>query len=109
VSLFATTGYAAVVPDYLGLGDSPGLQLYHHARSEATACVDLLRAARTWCASNNVELNDQLFLAGYSHGGHVTMALHRELEPFTRTSSRSPRPRQWPAPMICRAPPCRMH
>ena len=79
---FATTGYAAVVPDYLGLGDSPGLQLYHHARSEATACVDLLRAARTWCASNNVELNDQLFLAGYSHGGHVTMALHRELEAF---------------------------
>src|SRR5690349_1649053 len=30
---FATTGYAAAVPDYLGLGDSPGLHPYHHARS----------------------------------------------------------------------------
>ncbi len=79
---FATTGYATVLADYLGLGDSPGLQPYHHARSEATACVDLLRAARTWCASTNVALNGQLFLAGYSHGGHVTMALHRELEAF---------------------------
>lgn len=77
---FATTGYAAVVPDYLGLGDSPGLHPYHHARSEATACVDLLRAARTWCATNNVLLTDELFLCGYSEGGHVTMALHRELE-----------------------------
>jgi hypothetical protein len=79
---FATTGYAAVVPDYLGLGDSPGLHPYHHARSEATACVDLLRAARTWCATNNVSLTGQLFLCGYSEGGHVTMSLHRELEAY---------------------------
>ena len=48
---FATTGYAAVVPNFLGLGQvSAGLQPYHHARSEATACVDLLRAARIVCA-----------------------------------------------------------
>jgi dienelactone hydrolase len=79
---FASTGYAAVMPDYLGLGDSPGLHPYHHARSEATACVDLLRAARTWCATNGVALTGQLFLCGYSEGGHVTMALHRELETY---------------------------
>ena len=30
----------------------------------------------------NVALNGQLFLMGYSHGGHVTMALHRELEQY---------------------------
>jgi hypothetical protein len=41
-----------------------------------------LRAARTWCATNGVVLNGQLFLAGYSHGGHVTMALARELETY---------------------------
>jgi hypothetical protein len=79
---FATTGYAAVVPDYLGLGDSPGLHPYHHARSEATACVDLLRAAKTFCLSNGVALTNQLFLCGYSQGGHATMALLRELETF---------------------------
>jgi hypothetical protein len=80
---FATTGYAAVVPNYLGLGaTSAGLQPYHHARSEATVCLDLLRAARSVCATNGQSLNGQVFLVGYSHGGHVTMALLRELEMF---------------------------
>ena len=80
--IMATTGYATVLPDYLGLGDSPGLHPYHHARSEATVCVDLLRATRTFCATNGFPLNDRLFLTGYSQGGHATMALCRELETF---------------------------
>jgi len=79
---FATTGYAAAVPDYLGLGDSPGLHPYLHARSEATACVDMLRAVRTICATNGFPLASRLFLCGYSQGGHSTMALQRELEAY---------------------------
>ncbi len=79
---FACTGYATVLPDYLGLGDSPGLHPYHHAVSEATAGVDLLRAARTVCAGKGVALNQQLFLTGYSQGGHAAAALQRELEEF---------------------------
>lgn len=79
---FASLGYAAVLPDYLGLGESEGVQLYVHARSEATASVDMLRAARCYCASNSVTLNNKLFLCGYSQGGHATMALLRELETF---------------------------
>ncbi|NGO39315.1 hypothetical protein G4L39_07870 [Limisphaera ngatamarikiensis] len=80
--VFASQGYVTVLPDYLGLGDSPGLHPYHHARSEATAGVDALRAARAWCTQLGVALNDRLFLAGYSQGGHATMALHREIEQF---------------------------
>jgi hypothetical protein len=80
--VLAATGYAAVLPDYLGLGDSTLTQPYHHAASEASAAVDCLRAARTWCAEHGVALSDQLFILGYSHGGHSTMALHRELEEF---------------------------
>ena len=68
------------MPDYLGLGSSPSYQGYGHARSEATCVVDALRAGRSLCASNNVTLNGQLFLTGYSEGGQVTMAAHRELE-----------------------------
>jgi pimeloyl-ACP methyl ester carboxylesterase len=79
---FASIGYAVAMPDLLGLGDSPGLHPYHHARSEATAGVDLLRAVRAWCHTNEVALNPQLFLIGYSQGGHATMALHREIESF---------------------------
>ncbi len=79
---WATTGYAAAVPDFLGLGDSPGFHPYHHARSEATACVDMLRAVRTLCATNGFPLTNRLFLCGYSQGGHATMALCRELEAY---------------------------
>ncbi|MGH7972485.1 MAG: hypothetical protein ACREIC_27545, partial [Limisphaerales bacterium] len=55
---------------------------YLHARSEATACVDMLRAVRTFCATNGFPLNEKLFLCGYSQGGHATMALLRELEQY---------------------------
>jgi pimeloyl-ACP methyl ester carboxylesterase len=79
---FASVGYASVGADLLGLGASPGLHPYLHARSEATASVDMLRAARNFCASNSIGLNGQVFLAGYSQGGHTAMALHRELERY---------------------------
>lgn len=29
------------LPDYLGLGDSPGRHLYCHSKTEATASIDL--------------------------------------------------------------------
>ena len=77
---FATTGYAAAVPDYLGLGDSLSKHPYHHAKTEASAVVDMLRAARVFCATNGTPLNEQLFLCGYSQGGHATMAAAREID-----------------------------
>ncbi len=80
--VLASTGYAAVVPDYLGFGESPGYHPYHHAASTATAGVDLLRATRVLCETLGVVLTNRLFLCGYSQGGHATMALHRELETY---------------------------
>lgn len=80
--MFATAGYVAALPDYIGMGDSPGYQPYDHARSEAVAVLDMLRALRTWCATNAVRLNSQLFLVGYSQGGGATMAAHREIETY---------------------------
>lgn len=72
--------YVAVLPDYLGRGDSPGPHPYMHAASEATAGRDALRAARELCALKGVGLSGQLFLTGYSQGGHACMATHRLLE-----------------------------
>jgi len=88
----ATDGYAVSMPDYLGLGDSPGLHPYIHANSEASAAIDMLRASKTVIAGHGLGLNGQLFLVGYSQGGHATMALHRKLEQdlsgeFTVTAS----------------------
>ncbi|HNQ88986.1 MAG TPA: lipase family protein [Verrucomicrobiota bacterium] len=78
----AASGYVATLPDYLGLGGSPLIHPYHHADSQATAAVDMLRAARTACAARSLSLNGQLFLIGYSQGGHATLALHRDLEQY---------------------------
>jgi pimeloyl-ACP methyl ester carboxylesterase len=78
--LFATQGYLVVGADYLGLGDSPGLHPYYHADSEASAALDMLRASKTAVLDMGVAFGDELFLAGYSQGAHVTMALHREIE-----------------------------
>ena len=73
-------GYVAALPDYLGLGDSPGQHPYMHAQSEATASIDMLRATREFCAQRGIGLNGQLFLVGYSQGGHTCMATHRMIE-----------------------------
>jgi hypothetical protein len=76
----ATTGYAMVMPDYLGLGMSPGIHPYQHARSQATASIDIMRVCRSIVEEENLQLNDQLFIMGYSQGGHATMATHRMIQ-----------------------------
>lgn len=73
-------GFATCVPDYLGLGESFLLHPYLYAPSSADVSIDLLRAARTFYQDNGVELNNDLYLGGYSEGGYVTMAVHREIE-----------------------------
>lgn len=88
----AADDYVAVLPDYLGLGDGPGPHPYIHAQSEATASRDMMRAAREFCAQRNVQLNGQVFLTGYSQGGHACAATHRLLQEehadeFTVTAS----------------------
>lgn len=80
--LFATDGYAVAMPDYLGLGISEGLHPYMHARSEATSTIDMIRACKELSDTLALELNGQLFLAGYSQGGHVTMATHKYIQKY---------------------------
>ena len=86
------SGYVTALPDYIGLGESDTFHPYVHAKSLGTAVVDLLRATRQLCNELSIDLNDQLFLVGYSEGGFATMAAHRELElhyadEFTVTAS----------------------
>ncbi|MCH2045078.1 MAG: hypothetical protein MK212_13250, partial [Saprospiraceae bacterium] len=76
----AVDGYILAAPDYLGLGDGPGFHPYIHAASEATATIDLLRATRLLRADLGFDTNDQLFLFGYSQGGHAAMATFKEIQ-----------------------------
>ena len=76
----AGKGYVTVAPDLLGLGDHDGIHPFVHAASEAWVAIDMMRAARVYASTNGIYLNDQVFVTGYSQGGHSAMALHRELE-----------------------------
>ncbi len=79
-AFFAADGYAVVMPDYLGLGTGDRLPIYMHAETEATATVDMLVACKTLSSSLGLQHNGQLFLTGYSQGGHASMATHRYLQ-----------------------------
>lgn len=76
----ASTGYVSIMPDYLGLGDGAGLHPYQHAKTEAYSNIYMLKALKEYCASNNINLSNQLFLMGYSQGGHASMATQRMIE-----------------------------
>ena len=70
----ASVGAISVAPDYLGLGDNPGLHPYLHAESEATATLDAIRAARELLDTLNIGDDGEVFFTGYSQGGHAAMA-----------------------------------
>jgi hypothetical protein len=88
----ASLGYVCCVPDYLGLGDSQMLHPFLVANVSASAIIDLMTAVKTYCTTNLINLNQQVFIGGYSEGGFVTLAAQRELEKnyidkFTLTAS----------------------
>ncbi|MFD4351842.1 alpha/beta fold hydrolase [Nocardia sp. NPDC058518] len=75
---FIDQGFAVVAPDYLGLGRfDTGPHPYLEVRSEATATIDLVRAAR----AANPDLSRTWSVVGVSQGGHAALsAAHVQAE-----------------------------
>lgn len=81
MTFYAAQGYVVAATDYLGLGKSDyRFHPYLHADSEASAIIDALRAARLAGKQDAVRLNGKVALAGYSQGGHASMAAQRAIE-----------------------------
>jgi hypothetical protein len=78
--MFAGAGFAAVAPDYLGLGVGTGLHPYMDIDSETTASVDMLKAARTFEAGKGVSLDGKVMVTGFSQGGAASMGIGRALQ-----------------------------
>ncbi len=78
--LYGSMGFYTLAPDYLGLGDSRGFHPYVHSASQASAAIDMLLAAQVWFADAGEPWQDQLFISGYSQGGHAAAALHKTLQ-----------------------------
>lgn len=77
---YASHGFIVAEPDYLGLGRSRGFHPYIHAESEARSGVEMLRAVKAVLADLNITTRPELFISGYSQGGHSAMALHRMIQ-----------------------------
>ncbi len=78
--LMSADGYVVAMPDYFGLGDNVGLHPYMHSETEALATVSFLEVAKAYVLTEGVTLNEQLFLLGYSQGGHATMVTQKVLQ-----------------------------
>jgi dienelactone hydrolase len=77
---FAASGYAAVAPDYLGLGDGPGTHPYMDVPSETTASLDMLRAAGHAMAAHGLVLRRDVLVTGFSQGASAALGLARALQ-----------------------------
>jgi hypothetical protein len=80
VQLFASAGFAAVAPDYVGLGTGPGAHPYMDVATEVTASVDLLRAADSFAASRHRPPDHSLRITGFSQGGQAAMGLAQAVQ-----------------------------
>ncbi len=80
--IFSSLGaFVTLQADYIGYGDSLG---HYHPfvlkNSLANATVDFIKAAEAFAAANDIPLNGQLFVTGYSEGGYAAMAAMQKLE-----------------------------
>ena len=74
-------GFAAIYPDYIGFGDSNAtVHPYIMKKASAEASLDMIKASMEYMQENNIVLNYQLYISGYSEGGYVAMATAQKVE-----------------------------
>jgi dienelactone hydrolase len=79
--VYASQGYTVVAPNYTGLDTSTAsYQSYLHAAQQTEDVLRALAAARELLPQVADSPSDKLFLVGYSQGGWLAMATHREME-----------------------------
>ncbi|MEL6559382.1 MAG: lipase family protein [Bacteroidota bacterium] len=77
----ASTGFVAIAPDFIGFGSSSEIvHPYYVEQLTATAILDNITAGLEFSDQLELNVNQQLFLAGYSQGGYATMATHKYIE-----------------------------
>ncbi len=77
---YGTAGFATVAPDYLGLGLGPGTHPWMDVRTETSASLDMLRAARAFLPRKGRQARRDVFVTGFSQGASAALGLARELQ-----------------------------
>lgn len=76
----AGDGYYTLMPDYYGMGEGDGMHLYHHVWSQAMSTIHMLYAMDELNSRMGVSRLNDIYLGGYSQGGHATMSAHKYLQ-----------------------------
>ncbi|MWA00279.1 lipase [Actinomadura sp. LD22] len=77
---YGAAGFAAAAPDYLGLGEGPGVHPWKDVPTETSAALDMLRAARQFTLREHRELDGRVFVTGFSQGASSALGLARTLQ-----------------------------
>ena len=81
----ASIGYVGIQPDYLGLGNSTFPYYPVYQKSNGKVLLDMVEGVQAFSCENDIELNENLFVIGYSNGGYNSIAMHDELSKNPRT------------------------
>ena len=77
----AIFGFVTIEADEIGFGDSKdAMHPFVVKTALANTNIDFIKAARIFAEKNNIKLNNQLFLTGYSEGGHTALATLEKIE-----------------------------
>ncbi|MFO0955657.1 MAG: alpha/beta fold hydrolase [Candidatus Saccharibacteria bacterium] len=71
MAAYAAQGYAVVITDYEGMRDPDRIHHYMVGVLEGRAVLDSARALRNLSLTKNTADTSQIFVAGYSQGGHA--------------------------------------
>jgi pimeloyl-ACP methyl ester carboxylesterase len=81
MGMYAAQGFIVVAPNYTGYaGSSLPYHPYLNAEAQTNDVIDAVRAARSVLAELGTVSSDKMFITGYSQGGHVALATHREMQ-----------------------------
>jgi len=72
-------GFATLLPDYLGYGESKGYTHPYIMQYSAQASIDMLNAAKEYL-KNRYNFTNKVFITGYSEGGYVAMAMAKKMQ-----------------------------
>lgn len=78
----AVDGYLVLQPDYIGLGYGDKFHLYQQYKSLGQSSADMIYAVRELNDTLHIQLNDQLFLTGYSEGGYAAVAANKFIQEY---------------------------
>jgi len=74
-------GYITIIPDYLGYGVSQDqIPVYFDQEATANSIRDMVKAVQQFLESRQVTYKKDLYIMGFSQGGHAALSLLHELQ-----------------------------